>query len=425
MTKAYDRTVWKNFPDETSPLNETNLNKISVGLDTVDDRVIALDTTKAAKTEMNNAVMDVTFNESTGIFTFTRKSGATFTLNTKLEKLAVNFNFDRATQKLVILLDDGTREEVDLSTLIAEYDFTDSDTISFTLLADHTIRADVKEGSIQGKHLQPNYLVDIRLEVAKAQASQTAAATSETNAAASETAAASSATAASTSATNAATSETNAASSATAAATSESKAAASATAAATSETNAAASEDNAKDYADLSRSYAVGTGGEVRVGDDTDNALYYKNQMMTVVGQAEASAVAAATSEDNAKASEEAAEGYRDECRNISQTLGNPITSKGTATFENLPALADVQVNWMYNISNDFVTTADFEEGAGVPVTAGTNIYKSPSGKWDCFSTKPRKVDASESVVDFLRTTDTLRFAIVDGGLRVYYDDDN
>ena len=42
------------------------------------------------------------------------------------------------------------------------------------------VKAIVKEGSILEKHLQPNYLADVKTEVAKAEASKTAAALSET-----------------------------------------------------------------------------------------------------------------------------------------------------------------------------------------------------------------------------------------------------
>lgn len=34
----------------------------------------------------------------------------------------------------------------------------------------------------------------------------------------------------------------------------------------------------------------------------------------------------------------------------------------------------EVKLGWVYNVTNDFTTTVDFVEGAGVPVPAGTNI---------------------------------------------------
>ena len=55
----------------------------------------------------------------------------------------------------------------------------------------------------------------------------------------------------------------------------------------------------------LSKSYAVGDAGEIRDGEDTDNAKYYCEQAGIHAANAKASEENAAVSEDNAKASEE------------------------------------------------------------------------------------------------------------------------
>lgn len=47
MNKVYTRINWHNYPNTTTPLNETNLNKMDYALDIIDGRVIALDTGKA------------------------------------------------------------------------------------------------------------------------------------------------------------------------------------------------------------------------------------------------------------------------------------------------------------------------------------------------------------------------------------------
>lgn len=49
-------------------------------------------------------------------------------------------------------------------------------------------------------------------------------------------------------------------------------------------------------------------------------------------------------------------------------------TPKGTVTFANLPALANCQIGWVYNISDSFTTTSDFIEGSGIVKEAGSNI---------------------------------------------------
>lgn len=61
----------------------------------------------------------------------------------------------------------------------------------------------------------------------------------------------------------------------------------------------------------------------------------------------------------------------------------------GTVAFADLPALADVNAGWMYNISDEFTTTDDFKEGAGSTVPAGANIYKTSDEKWDVLAGTP------------------------------------
>lgn len=178
MQKAYNRTYWENKPSDKSPIDQRNLNNIESGVDTIDDRVIALDTTKFDKTEAQVLIKSLTFNPSNGVFTITYYNGATATIDTLLEKLAINFDFDEATQRIIIYLSDGTQKYVDLSAFITPIEFIDSGTVAWQLLDNGQVSAIVKEGSIEEKHLRPNYLADIKIEVAKAESSRDAAAQS-------------------------------------------------------------------------------------------------------------------------------------------------------------------------------------------------------------------------------------------------------
>ena len=130
--------------------------------------VISLDTEKFYKTEAQGLFKDVAFNKGNGVITFTLYDGSVKTIDTLLEKLAVNFDFDRETQRLIITLDDGTEKYVDLSAFITQYEFLDSETIAFVLGEDGKVSAKIKEGSIEEKHLRPNYLADIKTESANA-----------------------------------------------------------------------------------------------------------------------------------------------------------------------------------------------------------------------------------------------------------------
>lgn len=299
MQKAHSNISWENYPSDKTPVNEQNLNKMDVSIDTIDDRVIVLDTTKLDKTDAAHFVKSIVLDRDTGIFTITYYNGSFDIIDTLLEKIAVNFGYDATTQKLSITLDDGTVEYIDLSALITQYEFLDSDTIAFQVQSDGKIKAIVKEGSIEERHLRPDYLADIRVEVANAEASKNAAKESEENAKNSEENAAASEenaeiykneaetaaqnakdseNAAKISEINAKDSETAAKNSENAAADSEQSASDSAISASTSAESASGSAELAENYSNISKSYAVGTGGEIRENDDSDNSKYYSEQ---------------------------------------------------------------------------------------------------------------------------------------------------
>lgn len=353
MNKLYNRINWENYPSDKTPLNEQNLNKIDVALNTIDDRVIILDTNKASKEEVALLIKEISFDESNGVFTITRKNGSKFTIDTKLEKIAINFGYDPLTQQINLTLIDGTIQYIDLSALITEYEFLDTDTVSFFVDETGKVSAIVKEGSIEEKHLRPDYLAEIKVESAKAESAATAAEASKTAAVMSASTASSKASEASTSATSAAssaatatqkataaaTSATNASSSASTATTKASEAATSATnagnsamsasnsattattkanSASDSATEAATSATNADTYAKKSQSYAVGGTG-TRENEDSDNAKYYYEQ-----------------------------------AKHISQG-GNGLVPMGTISFSNLP-INNIVTNAMYNISDDFIS---------------------------------------------------------------------
>ena len=381
MNKAYNRINWENYPSDATPLNEANLNSLDSATDTIDDRVITLDTTKATKTEVATLVSDVTFEESTGIITITKKNGSRVTIDTQMEKIAVNFTYNPTTQQIILALIDGTKQYIDLSALITQYEFLDSDTVAFYIDKKGKVSAIVKEGSIEEKHLEPNYLAKIKVEVAKAESSMKNAAMSEINAKASEDAAKASETAAKTSETNAKASETAAAKSA--------------TAAATSETNAKASETSASQYAATATSEAASASQSASTA--TDKATIATQKATEIIGKAESAADSATKAQSYAVGGTGSREGedsdnakyYYQQAKDVSEGLKGGLQPHGTVAFADLPALPDVNAGWMYNISDEFTTTADFKEGAGNAVPAGANIYKTSDGKWDVLAGTP------------------------------------
>lgn len=178
MQKIYSRIKWENLPSEKTAVNESNLNKMDLAVDNLDDRVVAMDASKVDLAKANELVKEILWDESKGTLTIVKMNGSQAMIDTKLEKLAVNFKYDPQTQQLIITLDDGTTQNVDLSALITEYEFLDSDTIAFEI-TDGKIKAIVKNGSITEDMLQPNFLADVKVEAEKAKASASAADASE------------------------------------------------------------------------------------------------------------------------------------------------------------------------------------------------------------------------------------------------------
>lgn len=207
-----------------------------------------------------------------------------------------------------------------------------------------------------------------------AKTSETKAKTSETNAKTSEDNALISETKAKVSEDNAKESEVNAKASETAAKTSETNAKASETAAATSETNAKTSETNAKT-------------SETKAKTSETNAATSETN--------------AKTSETKAKTSEDNAKYYYELSASVAEGLIGGFIPMGTITFAEL-ATAEKVTGYVYNISDDFVTTDDFREGAGKSYTAGSNVYITASGELDCLGGAAPVVATVDEVKEFL-----------------------
>ena len=58
----------------------------------------------------------------------------------------------------------------------------------------------------------------------------------------------------------------------------------------------------------------------------------------------------------------------------IAEQIGKVYQPKGSVTFANLPALGASELGNVYNVTDAFTTTADFKEGAGLSVPAGSNV---------------------------------------------------
>lgn len=251
VIKVYSRINWLNKSESlTTPLGKTNLNKMDKAINLIDDEVVSMsakvdeiDTTKVSADQLNNMVTDVSFNDKNGVISITKHNGTVLNIDTAMEKIAVNFEYNAQTQQLILTLENGEKQYIDMSALITQYEFKDTDTIAFSVDSDGKVSASIKSGSITKTMLSSEVMSAITL--------------SENNAATSAQAAVQSAT-------------------------------------------------NADMDAKLAQSYSVGKSG-IREGEDTDNAKYYYEQSKTNADTAVQSATNAATSESNANSYMESA----------------------------------------------------------------------------------------------------------------------
>ena len=179
----------------------------------------------------------------------------------------------------------------------------------------------------------------------------------------------------------------------------------------TSEMAAKASETAAENSYMLSKSYAVGTNNVTRPDDTTDNSRYYSERSKDQAAAASTSATASAASEQTAiqKAAESAASAvlsrswavgdtdsrsgettnnaryYSEQSKTYADSWKGSLLPKGTIPFAQLP-VSDNVAGHMYNILDAFETDSRFKGGAGYAYPAGTNVYWTVNGKWDCLS---------------------------------------
>lgn len=231
VIKVYTRINWLNKSESlTTPLGKTNLNKMDKAIDAIDNEVVSisataesLDTTKADKDQLNNMITDISFNDKNGVISITKYNGTVLNIDTATEKIAVNFEYNAQTQQLILTLENGEKQYIDMSALITQYEFKGTDTIAFSIDSDGKVNASIKSGSITKAMLSSEVMSAITLSESNAVASAQAASQSATNA-----------------------------------------------------------DMDAK----LSQSYSVGKSG-IRDGEDTDNAKYYSQQAKKYAGEAQ------------------------------------------------------------------------------------------------------------------------------------------
>lgn len=159
LTKYYFPFTWRNKPSLETPINEAHLNHMEDGINEMDNRILLLAQDKADAADMANVIIDFSMDDTTGVMTFTRFDGSTFTHDTAVEKIALNCYLEG--DNFVLELADGTKQTVSLSKFIDTYTFSSTDTIRITANGKN-ISADIPDGKITLAKLEPTILSTIR-----------------------------------------------------------------------------------------------------------------------------------------------------------------------------------------------------------------------------------------------------------------------
>ena len=178
-TNVYpSRINWENEPSIASPINATNLNKMDYALYQHDQTLETWDVTKANQSDLLLSVKSIDYDTTTGVFVFTWQNGTTKTVDLNIEKIPVSFSMS-PQGVITMTTDDGTTYTADVGSLIKTYTFSDSTEIDFTVTTDasgnKTVTAALKDGSIVGTKLEPNYLANCQSAANSASGSATAA----------------------------------------------------------------------------------------------------------------------------------------------------------------------------------------------------------------------------------------------------------
>lgn len=163
-TKRYNRINWRNRPSTATALGATNLNRIDVFCNEVDNYLIEINAGKLDISTANGLLKSLTINEKTGIIVATQLDGTKYTWDLNLEKIPMSITL-LEDGTFILTTDDGSTMETNIAELIKMYVFDDSDTIGFSKTFhddEYHVTAIVKDGSINEQHLNPDYLAGIQ-----------------------------------------------------------------------------------------------------------------------------------------------------------------------------------------------------------------------------------------------------------------------
>ena len=151
----------------------------------------------------------------------------------------------------------------------------------------------------------------------------------------------------------------------------------------TSEQNAQTYMNNAKTYMNNANASATAASTSAASASNSEiSAQGYATTAQDSMNSAQGSAASASTSASNAQT-------YLQQTEAIVSGLNGAFLPMGTISYSELITLKEnnlVGIGYLYNISDNFTTDDSFRMGAGIEYEAGTNVYYTADGYWDCLA---------------------------------------
>lgn len=167
MPKIFYTVVgWLDFPSISTPVCQRNLRHMDNGILQCAQYILALFEDKAEKSDMDTMVQSITLDPKSGILTVTQRNGSAKTYDLAIEKVVANF-YITDDNELVLILDDGTEQTIDLTRFV--YDVDSTATISMKI-KNRVITAEIIDGSVTMDKLEKSIMQTLRQYMLDAQA---------------------------------------------------------------------------------------------------------------------------------------------------------------------------------------------------------------------------------------------------------------
>lgn len=163
-SKIYALINWRDRPSTATALSATNLNKMDVAINTLDNRTIQLQTEKLGIDVANLMISSWVMDMSTYKITVTQLNGTTKEYDLNLERIPIKTElYPEGILKFTYA--DGTSDSVNIADLIKDTIYDASDTITFEKKFEENayhVVASIKNGSVEERHLNTELIQDIR-----------------------------------------------------------------------------------------------------------------------------------------------------------------------------------------------------------------------------------------------------------------------